>query len=156
MSLHKETVVTILRLCSHFNLNDEVIFSCLDTFKVLSNIIHTDTIRRIHIEFNRFIQENGHIANERLLEKWTIIKSTAFNSVHNTILLDILMVLYICTKYIDGPRSRKLMNYRRFVVLLEKTNKKCTLQFAREYEFKIFKCLAFKVSLIHFVYFISY
>lgn len=152
MFLHKEMVETILTLCAHFNLDDEVIFSGLDTFRVLSNLIYAEIIKKIQVEFRGITGQNSHIANERLLNKWAIIKKTALNCAQNTILLDMLMVIYLCTKYIDGPRSRQLMNFRRFMVLLKKTNKKCTLQFTRQYEFKIFKCLSFKVS----IYYISH
>lgn len=152
MFLHKETVDTILTLCAHFNLDDEVIFSGLDTFRVLSNSIYAEIRRKMQVEFNVFAGENSHIAHERLLSKWAIIKKTALNSARNTILLDMLMVINLCTKYIDGPRSRNLMNFRRFMVLLEKTNRKCTLQFTRQYEFKIFKFLSFKVSILYILF----
>lgn len=128
MSLQKETVASIAILCKHFKLSDEILFSCLDTFARYSKILFTQ-LRNIPTEYNG---------------------KTVSSISRVTIWPKILIILLLCTKCIEGGRSRSYINYRRILEFLQRFNTTLTIDELKLLECQVFHSLEFKVTVFMF------
>lgn len=136
MFLHREVVDTIFTLCTHFNISDEVLFSCLDTYERYAEILYI----RLKKDAKRQRLDNP------AMDLFTRYENRSSNIARDTFWPSILMVISLCTKTIEGIRSGNYISYRRFSMLLQRCNMTPTFAQLRQIEFRVFKNLQFTVT----------
>lgn len=132
VSLTKDIVDIISRICEKFNFSSEIEFSSMDSF----DFFISKQFQKIRTEMNSILEGCEDSQEDEL---WKIIK---FNF-ENDFLLRLVPLIFIVAKFYDNENCEK---FKKIPGILKRANFAVSFQQIIEKEFDIFKVMEFKVK----------
>lgn len=138
MFIHSQTVDTIVTFCDQFNLNEEVTFSVLDTYtKYGKNIVRS-------IDMLRSREPQGIIETPPYTPQKH--RPSIIKCINNNAASSILIIILLCTKHIEGPRSCKYIQLQQIKDLLQRSGTQITFDALKTYEFEVFAFIGYHIE----------